>query len=70
MGRAEDKRRRRKRRKRKTRRKRRRKRRRMMMMMRRRRRILCDTNWAVTAGAAILTTFCGIGENKKSLTEQ
>ena len=43
---------------------------RMMMMMRRRRRILCDTNWAVTAGAAILTTFCGIGENKKSLTEQ
>ena len=43
---------------------------RMMMMMMRRRRILCDTNWAVTAGAAILTTFCGIGENKKSLTEQ
>ena len=42
----------------------------MVMMMMRRRRILCDTNWAVTAGAAILTTFCGIGENKKSLTEQ
>ena len=42
----------------------------VMVMMRRRRRILCDTNWAVTAGAAILTTFCGIGENKKSLTEQ
>ena len=43
---------------------------RMRMMMMMRRRILCDTNWAVTAGAAILTTFCGIGENKKSLTEQ
>ena len=43
---------------------------RMMMMIMRRRTILCDTNWAVTAGAAILTTFCGIGENKKSLTEQ
>ena len=53
-----------------SRRRRKRRRMRMMMMRRRRRRILCDTNWAVTAGAAILTTFCGIGENKKSLREQ
>ena len=42
----------------------------LLMVMMMRGRILCDTNWAVTAGAAILTTFCRIRENKKSLTEQ